>query len=87
MAVSSSSTVNTGQTEVGGVRTENIHVQVTTIRLTKENYLQWSTAMTMGIAGRGKIAYINGKKIEPAETNVAWNTWFIEDNQISGFNK
>ncbi|KAF3795709.1 hypothetical protein EJ110_NYTH04380 [Nymphaea thermarum] len=70
MAESSSSTVNTGQTEVGGVRTENIPVQVTTIRLTKENYMQWSASMTMGIAGRGRIAYINGRKIEPNETNM-----------------
>ncbi|KAF3778855.1 hypothetical protein EJ110_NYTH42785 [Nymphaea thermarum] len=82
MAESSSSIVNTGQTEVGDFRTENMPVQVTTIRLTKENYFQWSAAMTMGIAGRGKIAYINGRKIEPAETNVAWDTWFLEDNQI-----
>ncbi|KAF3771833.1 hypothetical protein EJ110_NYTH59407, partial [Nymphaea thermarum] len=68
-AQSTSSTVNTGQTDVGVSRTENIPVQVTTIRLTKENYLQWSAAITMGIAGRGRIAYVNGRKTEPVETN------------------
>ncbi|KAF3793856.1 hypothetical protein EJ110_NYTH09120 [Nymphaea thermarum] len=36
----------------------------------------------MGIAGRGKIAYMNGRKIEPTKTNVAWDTWFLEDNQV-----
>ncbi|KAF3781807.1 hypothetical protein EJ110_NYTH35685 [Nymphaea thermarum] len=82
MAESSSYTVNISQTEVGGIRTENIPIQVTTIHLAKENYIQWSAAMTMWIAGRGRIAYINGRKIEPAETNVAWDTWFLEDNQV-----
>ncbi|KAF3779043.1 hypothetical protein EJ110_NYTH34973 [Nymphaea thermarum] len=82
MVESSSTTVNTGQTEIGGVRTENIPVQVTTIRLTKENDMQWSAAMTMGIAARGRIAYINGRTIEPNEMNVVWDTWFLEDNQV-----
>ncbi|KAF3773916.1 hypothetical protein EJ110_NYTH53578 [Nymphaea thermarum] len=48
----------------------------------KENYLQWSAAITMGIAGRSRIAYVNGRKIEPVETSVAWDTWFLEDNQV-----
>ncbi|KAF3772917.1 hypothetical protein EJ110_NYTH56604 [Nymphaea thermarum] len=82
MAESSSTTINTDQIEVGGDRTENIPVQFTTICLNKENYLQWSAAITMGIAGRGRIAYINERKIEPAETNVEWDTWFLEDNQV-----
>ncbi|KAF3790593.1 hypothetical protein EJ110_NYTH16121 [Nymphaea thermarum] len=44
--------------------------------------MQWSAAMSMGIAGRDRIAYINGRKIELNETNVAWDTWFLEDNQV-----
>ncbi|KAF3772203.1 hypothetical protein EJ110_NYTH58154 [Nymphaea thermarum] len=36
----------------------------------------------MGIAGRGRIAYVNGRKIEPVETSIAWDTWFLEDNQV-----
>ncbi|KAF3779606.1 hypothetical protein EJ110_NYTH33272 [Nymphaea thermarum] len=75
MAASSSSTVNTDQNEIGAYRIENVLVQVTTIRLTKENYLQRSAAITMGIAGRGRIAYVNGRKSEPVETSVAWDTW------------
>ncbi|KAF3789461.1 hypothetical protein EJ110_NYTH18272 [Nymphaea thermarum] len=79
MADSSSSTVNTDQTDVGISRPENFPVQVTTIRFTKENYLQWSAAITMGIAGRGRIAYVNGRKVEPVATR---DTWFLEDNQL-----
>ncbi|KAF3780462.1 hypothetical protein EJ110_NYTH39182 [Nymphaea thermarum] len=79
---SSSSTVNTDQPDVGTVRTDNVLVQVTTIWLTKENYLRWSAAITMGIAGRGRIAYVNGRKVEPAVDSMAWDTWFLEDNQV-----
>ncbi|KAF3795156.1 hypothetical protein EJ110_NYTH05781 [Nymphaea thermarum] len=85
MAESSSSTVNTNQADVGASRTENIHVQVTTICLTKDNYLQWSAAITMGIAGRGRIAYVNGRKVEPIATSAAWDTWFLEDNQVKAW--
>ncbi|KAF3779044.1 hypothetical protein EJ110_NYTH34976 [Nymphaea thermarum] len=69
MAVSSSSTVNTNQTEIGAYRSENVPVQVITLCLTKENYFTWSAAMTMGIAGRGRIAYIDGRNPEPARTS------------------
>ncbi|KAF3781808.1 hypothetical protein EJ110_NYTH35686 [Nymphaea thermarum] len=82
MASSSSSTVNTDQTEIGAYRTENVPVQVTTIRLTKEDYFPRSTAMTMGIAGRGRIAYIDGRNPEPTKASGVWDTWFLEDNQM-----
>ncbi|MFV0960705.1 hypothetical protein QML37_30285, partial [Klebsiella pneumoniae] len=57
-------------------------VQVTTIRLTKDNYMSWSAAMSMGIAGRGRIAYINGKKTVSHETSSDWDQWFLEDSQV-----
>ncbi|KAF3772155.1 hypothetical protein EJ110_NYTH58588 [Nymphaea thermarum] len=76
MASSSSSTVNTNQTEIGAYRTENVPVQVTTIRLTKENYLPWSAAMTMGIAGRGRIAYIDGRNSE-RQVKTVRDMWVI----------
>ncbi|KAF3783760.1 hypothetical protein EJ110_NYTH31369 [Nymphaea thermarum] len=82
MAASSSSTVNTNQTEIGAYRSENVPVQVITLRLTKENYFTWSAAMTMGIAGCGRIAYIDGRNPEPARTSGVWDTWFLEDNQV-----
>ncbi|KAF3776054.1 hypothetical protein EJ110_NYTH48327 [Nymphaea thermarum] len=36
----------------------------------------------MGIAGRGRIAYIDGRNPEPAKTSGVWDTWFLEDNQV-----
>ncbi|KAF3784486.1 hypothetical protein EJ110_NYTH27314 [Nymphaea thermarum] len=82
MAASSSPTVKTNQTEIGAYRSKNVLVQVITLRLTKENYFSWSAAMTMGIAGRGRIAYIDGRNPEPARTSGVCDTWFLEDNQI-----
>ncbi|KAF3772924.1 Retrovirus-related Pol polyprotein from transposon TNT 1-94 [Nymphaea thermarum] len=79
---SSSSTVHTNVPDVGSTRTDNVPVQVTTIQLNKENYLRWSAAITMGIAGRGRIAYVNGRKVEPVEGSIAWDTWYLEDNQV-----
>ncbi|KAF3794129.1 hypothetical protein EJ110_NYTH08168 [Nymphaea thermarum] len=79
---SSSSTVHTNLPNVGSTRTDHVPVQVTTIQLNKENYSRWSAAITMGIAGRGRIAYVNGRKVEPAERSMAWDTWFLEDNQV-----
>ncbi|KAF3778044.1 hypothetical protein EJ110_NYTH44433 [Nymphaea thermarum] len=80
MAASSSSTVN--QTEIGGFRTENVPMQVINLRLTKENYFSWSSAMTMGIAARDRMTYIDGSNPEPARTSGVWHTWFLEDNQV-----
>ncbi|KAF3772817.1 hypothetical protein EJ110_NYTH56890, partial [Nymphaea thermarum] len=80
MAASSSSTVSTNQTEI--VPSKNVLVQVITLRLTKENYFPWSAAMTMGIVGRSRIAYIDGRNPEPAKTSGVWDTWFLEDNQV-----
>ncbi|KAF3776331.1 hypothetical protein EJ110_NYTH48506 [Nymphaea thermarum] len=82
MAASSSSAVNTNQTKIGAFRTENVPMQVITLRLTKDNYFSWSPAMTMGIAGRGRMSYIDGSNPEPARTSGVWHTWFLEDNQV-----
>ncbi|KAF3772704.1 hypothetical protein EJ110_NYTH57215 [Nymphaea thermarum] len=79
---SSSSSVHTNVPDVGSTRAENVPVQVTTIQLNKENYIRWSAAITLGIAGRGCIAYVNGRKVEPVEGSIAWDTWYLEDNQV-----
>ncbi|KAF3771916.1 hypothetical protein EJ110_NYTH59175 [Nymphaea thermarum] len=49
---------------------------VIALRLTKENYFPWSAAMTMGIAGRGRIAYIDGRNPKPAKTSAGLNDEF-----------
>ncbi|KAF3777030.1 hypothetical protein EJ110_NYTH46996 [Nymphaea thermarum] len=30
----------------------------------------------------GCIVYVNGRKVESVETNVAWDAWFLEDNEV-----
>ncbi|KAF3794298.1 DNA repair protein [Nymphaea thermarum] len=80
MAASSLSTVN--QTEIGAARTENVPMQVINLRFTKENYFSWSPAMTMGIAARDRMTYIDGSNPEPVRTSGVWRTWFLEDNQV-----
>lgn len=47
------------------VKAEKVIVQITTIKLTKENYLHRAAAITMGIVGKGNIEYTNGKKKQP----------------------
>ncbi|KAF3778931.1 hypothetical protein EJ110_NYTH42547 [Nymphaea thermarum] len=86
MAASSSSTISTDQTEIRLIELRMFQL-VTTIRLTKENYVKWSAAITMGIAGQGRIAYVNGNKVELAANSMAWETWFLENNQMYGQKK
>lgn len=58
-------------------RAKNVPVQVTIIRLIKENYLHWAAAINMCIAGRGCIEYINPNKDEQS-----WNQWYLENNKV-----
>lgn len=59
----------------GSSKVENISVQVITIRLTEDNYLQWSAVIT-----EGRIGYITSRKPPPAETDPTWDMWYLEDN-------
>lgn len=49
------------------VKAKNVSVQVTTIKLTKDNYLRQAIVITMRITRRGWIDYIDGKKVQPEE--------------------
>ncbi|KAF3775436.1 hypothetical protein EJ110_NYTH50386 [Nymphaea thermarum] len=82
MVESDSSVVNIDCVAIEFSKIDNIPVQVTTIRLTKDKYMCWLAAITIEIAGLGRIAYINGRKVEPHEKNPAWDTWFLENNQV-----
>lgn len=57
---------------MAAVRLENIPVRVTTIKLTKKNYLTWAVVVKMGITGRGRVNYINGKMKQPGEDVLSW---------------
>ncbi|KAF3773649.1 hypothetical protein EJ110_NYTH54908 [Nymphaea thermarum] len=63
-------------------RSENVSVQVTSIRLTKDNYLSWSAALEIGITSRGRLPYIIGNKPVPSKSDPQWATWSLEDNQV-----
>lgn len=52
---------------------ENVPVHVTTIKLTKENYLYWAAVINMGIVVIGHIDYINGKKKQLSEDDLTWS--------------
>ncbi|KAF3788932.1 hypothetical protein EJ110_NYTH05949 [Nymphaea thermarum] len=63
-------------------KSENLPVQVTSICLTKDNYLSWSAALEIGITSRGRLPYITGDKPAPSKTDPQWATWVLEDSQV-----
>ncbi|KAF3771995.1 hypothetical protein EJ110_NYTH59018 [Nymphaea thermarum] len=63
-------------------KSENLPVQVTPIRQTKDNYLSWSAALEIGITSRGRLPYITGDKPAPSKTDPPWATWALEDSQV-----
>ncbi|KAF3777921.1 hypothetical protein EJ110_NYTH44756 [Nymphaea thermarum] len=63
-------------------KSENLPVQVTSIRLNKDNYLSWSAALEIGITSRGRLSYITGEKLAPSKTDPRWATWALEDSQV-----
>lgn len=66
----------------GKLKAENILVQVTIILLTKDNYLTWSIAITIGILGRGKYDYMAGSVQPLTRADPSCEIWFLEDNQV-----
>lgn len=50
------------QMELGAMKSESLPIQVTTVRLTKDDNLRWSAVITMESAGHSHILYINGNK-------------------------
>ncbi|KAF3774480.1 hypothetical protein EJ110_NYTH53023 [Nymphaea thermarum] len=63
-------------------KSENLSVQVTSIRLNKDNYLSWSAALEIGITSHGRLPYITGEKPAPSKTDPRWATWALEDSQV-----
>ncbi|KAF3772686.1 hypothetical protein EJ110_NYTH57253 [Nymphaea thermarum] len=63
-------------------KTENVPIQVTSIRLTKDNYLSWSAALEIGITSHGRLSYITGDKPAPSKSDPQWATWALEDSQV-----
>ncbi|KAF3771815.1 hypothetical protein EJ110_NYTH59450 [Nymphaea thermarum] len=63
-------------------KAENVPIKVTSIRLTKDNYLSWSAALEIGITSRGRVSYITGDKPAPPKSDPQWKTWALEDSQV-----
>ncbi|KAF3771844.1 hypothetical protein EJ110_NYTH58198 [Nymphaea thermarum] len=63
--------LNAGSTS----KAENVPIQVTSIRLTKDNYLSWSAALEIGITSRGRLSYITGDKPAPPKSDPQWETY------------
>ncbi|KAF3772133.1 hypothetical protein EJ110_NYTH58666 [Nymphaea thermarum] len=63
-------------------KAENVPLQVTSIRLTKDNYLSWSAALEIGITSRGRLSYITGDKPASLKSDPQWATWALEDSQV-----
>lgn len=66
--------------QLENIKTENIPVQVTTIKLTKKLFKMVCCDILENNRLRN-IAYINGKK-HSLEDNPTWDTWFSEDSQM-----
>lgn len=52
-----------------GIQGDNPGAQITTIKLDGTNYLEWSQSAKMYIGGRSKLGYINGRVLEPADSD------------------
>ncbi|KAF3786685.1 hypothetical protein EJ110_NYTH24854 [Nymphaea thermarum] len=63
-------------------KSENMPVQVTSIRLNKDNYLSWSAALEIGITSRGRLPYITREKPAPSKIDPRWATCALEDSQV-----
>ncbi|KAF3778166.1 hypothetical protein EJ110_NYTH44024 [Nymphaea thermarum] len=82
MAESMGSPKDAGLAAGSASKAENVPIQVTSIRLTKDNYLSWSAALEIGITSRGRLSYITGDKPAPLKSDPQWATWALEDSQV-----
>ena len=61
----------------------NSHLTVlTTTKLTKDNYVQWSKAIKIALTGYGKYKHLTD--LCPAETDPTHDKWVQEDAHIVG---
>ncbi|KAF3775651.1 hypothetical protein EJ110_NYTH49941 [Nymphaea thermarum] len=79
MAESMGSPKDAGLDAGNASKAENV---VTSIRLTKDNYLSWSAALEIGITSRGRLSYITSDKPAPLKSDPQWATWALEDRQV-----
>jgi hypothetical protein len=62
--------------------TEHPPLKITNIKLNGDNFLRWTLSVQMNICGRGKLGYLNGEKIKPAETGAQYTVWDTENSML-----
>ena len=62
--------------------TNSNSIQITNIKLNRDNFLRWSQSVRMYIRGRGKIGYITGEVIAPATNDPNYTLWDAENSMI-----
>lgn len=61
---------------------ENHSIQITTIRLNGDNFLQWSQSVHMYLRERGKIGYITGDTKQPDVNDKTYAIWDAENSMV-----
>ncbi|KAL3733913.1 hypothetical protein ACJRO7_023290 [Eucalyptus globulus] len=62
--------------------TEPHPIQITSIKLNRDNFFRWSQSVRMYIRGRGKIGYLTGDNAEPATDDPTWAVWDAENSAV-----
>ncbi|KAA8530019.1 hypothetical protein F0562_034553 [Nyssa sinensis] len=76
----SSSAANSSKSN--GTNYESHSIQITTIHLNGDNFLQWSQSVRMYIHGREKMGYLTGEKIALAKDDPAYATWDTKNYMV-----
>lgn len=57
--------------DAGSTQSQNLPMQVTTIKLKNDNYLKWSATIKFDIASCRRIVYINNRMRYPDEYDIS----------------
>ena len=76
------STSTSSPTQTQTLNTDTHPVQITAIRLDRDNYLRWSQSVRMYIRGRGKLGYRTGDKKATATEDPTYVTWDAENLMV-----
>ncbi|KAB5556382.1 hypothetical protein DKX38_007291 [Salix brachista] len=55
------------------------------VKLNGPNFSLWSQVVTMFVAGRGRMGYLNGTIPQPAVTSANYSKWIMEDAIVKGW--
>ncbi|KAB5519000.1 hypothetical protein DKX38_023319 [Salix brachista] len=55
------------------------------VKLNGPNFSLWSQVVTMFVAGRGRMGYLNGTTPQPAVTSATYSKWIMEDAIVKGW--